>query len=87
MKAVPGEGTQILVEKGQLASVASDVTLEESMTAPVSKGQRLGMLTVRSGEQVLSQIPLVAAETVERMSWGDIFVSLLRRAAMAKPAE
>ena len=87
VKAVPGEGTQILVEKGQLASVASDVTLEESMTAPVSKGQRLGMLTVRSGEQVLSQIPLVAAETVERMSWGDIFVSLLRRAAMAKPAE
>ena len=57
--------------------------LEESVAAPVSQGQRLGTLTVKAGEQVLSQIPLVAAEAVERQSWGDLFVKVLRRAAMA----
>ena len=63
------------------------MTLDESVTAPVSRGQRLGMLTIKSGEQVLSQIPLVAEDAVERKSWGDIFVDLLRQLAMAKPEQ
>ena len=86
VNAVPGERVALLVDKGQLASVTSEIALEESVTAPVSRGQRLGTLTVRSGEQVLSQIPLVAEAPVERMSWGDIFLQLLRRIAMAKTA-
>ena len=85
--AVPGEDTALLVEKGQLATVTSEVTLEESAHAPVSRGQRLGTLTVKSGDRVLSQIPLVAKESVERKSWGDIFMELLRFVVMAKPRE
>ncbi len=84
VKAVPGEAAALLVEKGQIASVTTEVTLEESIHAPVSNGQRLGTLTVRSGDQVLSTIPLVAEAAVERMSWGDIFTALLRRVCMAK---
>ena len=82
--AVPAEAPALLVEKGQLAAITSEMALEESVTAPVSQ---LGMLTIRVGEQVLRQIPLVAEVAVERKSWGDIFVDLLRRVAMAKPRE
>ena len=84
VNAIPGDSTALLVEKGQLSSVTSEVALEENITAPVSRGQRLGTLTIKSGEQVLSQVPLVAETAVERLSWGDIFVNLLRRMAMAK---
>jgi len=84
--AVPAEMAALLVEKTQLSSLTSSISLEESMRAPVSKGQRLGTLTVKAGEQVLSQIPLVAEKSVERKGWGDIFVDLLRQVAMAKPA-
>ena len=87
VRAVPAQTAALLVEKGQLSSVTSDITLEECVKAPVSRGQRLGTLTVRAGEQVLSQIPLVAENGVERKSWGDIFVDLLRQVAMAEPAE
>ena len=86
VNAVPADAAALLVEKGQLQSITSDITLEEKVTAPVSKGQRLGQLTIRAGQQVLSQIPLVAEEGVERKSWGDIFTELLRQVAMAKPA-
>ena len=86
-KAVPAEEVSLLVEKDQLSSITMDMMLEETVAAPVSKGQKLGMLTIRAGEQVLSQIPLVAEESVERKSWGDIFVDLLRQVAMAKPRE
>ena len=82
--AEPGEQPQLLVDKAQKGSVTTQVTLEESVTAPVSKGQRLGTLTVKSGEQVLAQVPLVAKEPVERLSFGDLFVKIFRRVAMAK---
>ena len=85
VRAVPAEASALLVEKAQLSSVTSDFVLEERVDAPVSKGQRLGTLTVKAGEQVLAQIPLVAEEGIERKVWGDIFVDLLRRVAMAKP--
>ena len=86
VRAVPAEASALLVEKAQLSSVTSDFVLEERVDAPVSKGQRLGTLTVKAGEQVLAQIPLVAEEGIERKGWGDIFVDLLRQVAMAKPA-
>ena len=54
------------------------------MTAPVTRGQQIGTLSIKSGEQTLRQIPLVAAEGVERLTTGDIFVEVLRKAAMAK---
>ena len=53
------------------------------MTAPVSKGQRLGTLTIKAGDQILAQVPLVAKEPVERLSFGDLFVKIFRRVAMA----
>ena len=87
VNAVPADVAALLVEKGKLQSITSDITLEEKVQAPVSKGQRLGMLTIKAGEQVLSQIPLVAEEGVERKGWGDIFIDLLRQVAMAKPRE
>ena len=82
--AIPAESAALLVEKGQLSSITSEVTLEESITAPVSQGQRLGLLTIRAGDKILRQIPLVAEGAVERKGWGDIFVDILRRVAMAK---
>jgi len=77
-----GEGS-LLIDKAQKNSVTTTLTLEESVTAPVSMGQRLGTMTVKSGEQVLAEVPLVAAEAVERLSWGDLTVKILRRVAMA----
>ena len=84
VQAIPAGETELLVDKGQRDQVSTEVTLEESVAAPVSKGQRLGMLTVKVGDQVLSQIPLVAQEGVEKLTWGDVFLLLLRKLAMAK---
>ena len=82
--AVPaGEGA-LLIDKAQRNQVATEVSLEETVTAPISKGQRLGTMTVKAGEQILAQIPLVAQEAVPRLSWGDIFRMLLRQFFMAK---
>ncbi len=84
VEAVPAEQLQLLVDKAQRGDVSVQVQLEESVAAPVSQGQKLGTLTVRSGEQILAQIPMVASQAVPRLTWGQIFVRLLRQIAMGK---
>ena len=84
VKAVPAEAQPLLVEKGQRDQVKVEMELEERIQAPVSQGQRLGTMTVRSGEQVLAQIPLVAEKSVARLTWTDLLGKILRRLAMAK---
>ena len=84
VEAILGEKVGILIEKGQKSSVSMDLSVEESVTAQVSRGQRLGTLTVRAGEQILQEVPLVAASAVERMEFGDLFTMVFKRAAMAK---
>ena len=82
--AVPAGEQALLVDKGQRSSIESEVTLEESVTAPVSKGQRLGTLTVRSGQQILAQVSLVAAEPVPRLTAWNLTLQILRQVAMSK---
>ena len=69
-----GESAGLLIEKAQKSTVTTEITLEQSVTAPVSLGQRIGTLSIKSGEQTLRQIPLVAAESVERLTFGELFV-------------
>ena len=84
VSALPEGDTQLLVEKGKASAITTEIRLEPSVSAPVEMGQPLGTLTVKSGEQVLKEIPLVAGESVERLSWGDLTVKMLRQMAMAK---
>ena len=84
VKAVPAEPVQLLIDKAQSNQVQVQTVLEESVAAPVSKGQRLGTLTVKVGEQVLLQVPMVAQEGVEKLTWSDLFIMVLRRICMAR---
>ena len=84
VEAVLGSREGMLVDKGQKNAIAMELAMDGPVTAPVSQGQRLGTLTVKAGEQVLKEVPLVAEEGVERLSFGDLFGMVLRRAAMAK---
>lgn len=79
---IPGGDTRLLIDKQQKNQVTTQIILEEGVTAPVSQGQRLGMMTIRAGEQILAQIPLVAQQAVQRKTWGQIFWEVLRIVAM-----
>ena len=84
VKAVPAEPIQILVDKAQKNQVQIQTVLEEQVSAPVSKGQKLGTLTIKVGEQTIKQVPLVAETGVERLTWVDLFWMVLRKIAMAR---
>ena len=82
VNAVPANDGSMLIDKGQKNLVTTEVELEPEVTAPVSKGQRLGTMTVKAGEQILAEIPMVAEAGVEKLTWGQMFLRLLRKVCM-----
>ena len=81
--AEPAEDPTLLMEKAQKNMVTTEIQLDESVNAPVSKGQKLGTLTVKAGEYVLKQIPLVAKEGVGRLTFGQIWSRILQVLTMS----
>ena len=82
VEAVLGDYEPVLIDKAQKSQISQSITLDENVDAPVSKGQRLGTLTLQAGEQTLVQIPLVAKEGVNKLSWWQIFQKVLGSAAL-----
>ena len=81
--ALQGDAS-VLIPKAQKAGLTRELQLEEFCTAPVEKGARLGTLTLRSGEETLLEVPLVAAREVKRKTFRDWLLLVLRKASMAK---
>ena len=80
VQPVLGEGTALLLEKAQSAQLSQSVELVSSVAAPVAQGDTLGTLTVTAGEETVAQIPIVAGEAVERVTFSQMFSRLLRLA-------
>lgn len=79
--APKGDG-QVLIEKSLLSGIEKRVELAESVPAPVSQGDELGSFKVYSGGELILSVPLTAAESVEKMTVGDIWGMILSSAFM-----
>lgn len=82
VNAVPAQDGSMLIDKGQKSLVTTQVQLDPEVTAPVSQGQRLGTMTVKAGEQILVEIPMVAETAVEKLTFGQMYLRLLRKVFM-----
>ena len=82
VNAVPAQTGEMLIDKGQKNTVTTEVVLDEEVTAPVSQGQRLGTLTIKAGEQILSEIPMIAETGIEKLTWGQMYLRVLRKFCM-----
>ena len=76
------EGSTLLLEKSR-TDLQQTLTLADSAEAPVSKGCQLGTLTVTSGEEVVTEIPVLAGEDVPRITYSQMLLRLLQAAFLA----
>jgi D-alanyl-D-alanine carboxypeptidase (penicillin-binding protein 5/6) len=67
----------VLVKKEEVSGLTQEVTLPEEVAAPVAQGQQLGTLTVRDGETVVLEVPILAAESVEKLTWWEMYRRML----------
>lgn len=71
-------GGSVLVSKSSAGKIEQDVVLEETLTAPVTAGQEVGMITYRIGDQTVAEQKIVATEDVPEVDFGFIFSGLFR---------
>ena len=82
VNAVPASDGKLLIDKGQKSTVTTEIVLDQEVTAPVSQGQRLGALTIKAGEQILAEIPMVAECGVEKLTFWQMFGKLMKKVCM-----
>ena len=83
VQPVPGDGGTLLLEKTRAGDLRQTVSLAESVEAPVSIGDRLGTLTVSSGEETVAEIPLLAGEEIPRVTYTQMLLRLLKGAFLS----
>jgi len=70
----------ILVSRQSAANVTKTIDIAEELTAPVRKGDEVGTLTLLDGDAVLKAVPIIAGDSVERLTVGDLFLKVLSAA-------
>ena len=73
------ESGLLVVDKRLRSALETAVELPERLDAPVEDGQRLGTLRLSAEGQIVSEVPLLAAESVPRKSVVQIWTGLVRR--------
>ncbi len=71
-----GLAPKILIEKEKIQKITSELSLPEDVKAPVELGQKIGTLKFFYDEKTISEIPIIAAESVKRLSLSGIFNKL-----------
>ena len=68
----------LLLEKEKAAAVTTHLTLPENVKAPVAEGDTLGELTAEYNGEILAQIPIVAGESVGKLTLWQLFLYMLQ---------
>ena len=84
VQPVLADNGRILLQRSQVNSVETTVSLCPDVEAPVEQGQKLGTLTVTVDGQERQVIDIVAAQAVERLTLPHIFQDLLGQFFMAE---
>lgn len=69
----------LIVEKKQADKVEKQITLRESVDAPVQKGDVVGKLICSVDGVVMQEVPIYSTESVEKNTFGNLFVEILKK--------
>lgn len=70
LDAVLENDAGVLVKKGSLSEIQKDINLDESVTAPIIKGQKLGEITYSSNGENLGTVSIVASRDIDKIGFG-----------------
>ncbi len=71
--AMDGDFSHIFIHGEDISAVTGQAVFEEKITAPVKKGDLIGMMKYFYQEKELGQVPLIAAEDIEKAGFFDCF--------------
>ena len=67
---VAGDSCSTLVKKGQEDNITKEIKIDETITAPIEAGQKIGTMTISRDGEVIADINLNASSAVEKKGIG-----------------
>ena len=67
-----------VLPKGDLSAVEHAVTLPDTLTAPVRRGEAVGKITYTCKGNPLGEVAILASETVEKITFADLWGRILK---------
>lgn len=72
-------GFRCVVEKALLSKIEVVYDIPESITAPIEIGQTVGEIKYMIDKEQIGSSGIIAKNAVDRITWGDIFIRILKR--------
>lgn len=79
--AVAPDDVSILVKKGEKDGIKGKLVLNDTISAPIAKGDKIGELVIYKQDKEISRYPAVAAENVKKASLMQIYLRMIRTLA------
>lgn len=68
----------MLTEKGVAGEMTQKINIFEDISAPISKGDKVGRVDIYRDGQLISTVDVVATEDISRISFGEVLMRILR---------
>lgn len=74
VEAVPEKSLSVLIKKGADEKLSQEVSLSDTLTAPVKRGDRVGVCKIKYDGEIIGEINITADSDVEKLT----FISVLK---------
>ena len=68
-----------LIKKGVSNSITTNITLNDTISAPISKGQKLGEITYSIDNKEISKVNIIAKEEVKKINILNMTTNILKK--------
>ena len=69
--------TGVHITRAEASQITKTVTIASQLLAPIVEGDEVGRLIIQSGDSIIADFPIVAANSSARLEWDDIFTQFL----------
>ena len=76
------QGFSTVIEKKLIGKVEKKIELSSEISAPIKQGQNLGTVTYTCNGKILGTSSIVAAHSVDTVSFANVFIKLLSKAVL-----
>lgn len=71
--------TGVLIPKGQRGNITTTVVLPNSISAPINRGDKLGEVVFKLGDETLSTIDLISTSTVRKINFPNMLTHVFTK--------
>lgn len=75
--AVLNNDINCLIKKGSSKNISTTISLDDTISAPITKGQKLGEINCSIGDTNIGTVDIVAKENVKKISFINMFTRLI----------